>query len=54
MLSKHIGALHDEDKIFKDEFEAAKRVAAAGRFGVVDWYAFTLSFKGVLLEGLES
>lgn len=46
-------ALHDEDKIFKDEFEAAKKVAAAGRFGVVDWYAFTLSFKGVLLEGLE-
>ena len=23
------------------------------RFAVTDWYAFTLSFKGVLLEGLE-
>jgi uncharacterized membrane protein len=46
-------ALHDEDKIF------AEQVRAAGdqprrRVGLVpDWFGFTLSFKGVLLEGLE-
>ena len=33
---------------------AAARSAGRQRRGVVgDWYAFTLSFKGVLLEGLE-
>ena len=46
-------ALHDEDKIFKDEVEEASRQARVSRFSVSDWYAFTLSFKGVLLEGLE-
>ncbi len=46
-------ALHDEDKIFKDQVEAARKVAKVSRFAVSDWYAFTLSFKGVLLEGLE-
>jgi len=46
-------ALHDEDKIFKEEIEAARKAKEGQRFGVADWYAFTLSFKGVLLEGLE-
>ena len=32
---------------------AAKAAAPASRGRVHDWYAFTLSFKGVLLEGLE-
>jgi uncharacterized membrane protein len=46
-------ALHDEDQIFRDELAAA-RTAEHRRVGSVpDWYAFTLSFKGVLLEGLE-
>jgi uncharacterized membrane protein len=44
-------ALHDEDEIFKDEQEAA-RAATSDRDGL-DWYAFTVAFKGVLLEGLE-
>jgi len=44
-------ALHDEDEIFKDEQEAA-RAATPDRDGL-DWYAFTVAFKGVLLEGLE-
>lgn len=46
-------ALHDEDAIYARELAAA---CAAGRTrgaAVDDWYAFTLSFKGVLLEGLE-
>jgi len=45
-------ALHDEDAIFARELadaHGAERVERAG----VDWYGFTLSFKGVLLEGLE-
>jgi uncharacterized membrane protein len=46
-------ATRDEDKIY------AQQVAAAAgrprrRAGLVpDWFGFTLSFKGVLLEGLE-
>jgi len=46
-------SLHDEDLIFQEELAAAKAAKAGKRFGVADWYAFTLSFKGVLLEGLE-
>jgi uncharacterized membrane protein len=46
-------ALHDEEKIYLDEVQAAQKVAKVSRLAVSDWYAFTLSFKGVLLEGLE-
>lgn len=46
-------SLHDEDAIFNEELQAARQVKSGSRFGVTDWYAFTLSFKGVLLEGLE-
>ena len=46
-------ALHDEDKIFREQLAAA-RAADNRSVGLVgDWYAFTLSFKGVVLEGLE-
>ncbi len=46
-------ALHDEGKIFAEQLAtaAAKPRRSAGL--VPDWYGFTLSFKGVLLEGLE-
>jgi uncharacterized membrane protein len=46
-------ALHDEDKIFQASLAEARSAARGGKGGVRDWYAFTLSFKGVLLEGLE-
>lgn len=45
-------ALHDEDSAFGREVSAARAAAPVTRAGL-DWYAFTLSFKGVLLEGLE-
>jgi uncharacterized membrane protein len=45
-------ALHDEDATFREEQEAARAAPDTRRFGL-DWFAFTVSFKGVLLEGLE-
>ena len=45
--------LHDETSIYARQVAAAREAAAGGKHGVHDWYAFTLSFKGVLLEGLE-
>jgi len=45
-------ALHDEEEIFSRELREAESAGAGERAGL-DWYGFTLSFKGVLLEGLE-
>ena len=45
-------ALHDEDEAFVSEAEAAHSAPQERRLGL-DWYAFTIAFKGVLLEGLE-
>jgi uncharacterized membrane protein len=46
-------ALHDEASAYLREVTAAKAAPVSARRGISDWYAFTLSFKGVLLEGLE-
>jgi uncharacterized membrane protein len=46
-------ALHDEDAIYLRQTAEARSAERVGRYAVADWYAFTLSFKGVLLEGLE-
>lgn len=48
-----VKALHDEDLLYQKHVAAAGAADATRRFGVSDWFAFTLSFKGVLLEGLE-
>jgi uncharacterized membrane protein len=44
-------ALHDEQLAFAQERELAS--SAPTTSSEMDWYAFTVSFKGVLLEGLE-
>jgi uncharacterized membrane protein len=45
-------ALHDEDAIFAKELREAETAPRDERASI-DWYGFTLSFKGVFLEGLE-
>jgi uncharacterized membrane protein len=44
--------LHDEAEAFSREREEAGAALPAGS-AQMDWYAFTVAFKGVLLEGLE-
>ena len=46
-------ALHDEDAIYRTQLAAATSAPRRRLGSVPDWYGFTLSFKGVLLEGLE-
>ena len=45
-------AIRDEDAVFARERADAESAPREDRAGL-DWYAFTISFKGVLLEGLE-
>jgi uncharacterized membrane protein len=45
-------ALHDESLAFAQELGEAETAAREERAGL-DWYGFTLAFKGVFLEGLE-
>jgi uncharacterized membrane protein len=45
-------AVRDEEAVFERERAEAAQAPREERAGL-DWYAFTISFKGVLLEGLE-
>jgi uncharacterized membrane protein len=45
-------SLHDEEATFAEETEAARSATRGGLAGI-DGYSFLISFKGVLLEGLE-
>jgi len=45
-------ALHDEDEVFQEEQAEAANAPRDRGIGL-DWYSFTIAFKGVLLEGLE-
>ena len=47
-----VRALRDESSVFERQTAAARLAAPDERAGI-DWYGFTVSFKGVLLEGLE-
>ncbi|MFZ1925666.1 MAG: hypothetical protein WAU42_05945, partial [Solirubrobacteraceae bacterium] len=51
LRSAGLKAKHNELAIFREEAEAAR--ALGGKHAGFDGYAFTISFKGVLLEGLE-
>ena len=44
--------LHDEAEAFSRERQEARSAGGAEKAGM-DWYSFTVAFKGVLLEGLE-
>jgi uncharacterized membrane protein len=45
-------ALHDEAEAYQDE-QTRATTAPRPAGGGMDWYSFTVAFKGVLLEGLE-
>lgn len=46
-----VKAKHDESEIYEEEVAAARE--AETKSSAFDGYAFTIAFKGVLLEGLE-
>jgi uncharacterized membrane protein len=52
LRSSGLKALHDEEQIFAEE-QATARSAVATRFLGIDWFGFIVTFKGVLLEGIE-
>ena len=52
LRSSGLKALHDEDETFRELTDTGRQGGAGTRAGL-DWLGFVVSFKGVLLEGLE-
>ena len=52
LRSAGLKQMHDEAAIFAEEAAASKAAGNRHVYGL-DWFAFVVSFKGVLLEGLE-
>ncbi len=52
LRSAGLKSVHDEDAIFREEAEHAAAAGHETRLGL-DWFGFVVSFKGVLLEGME-
>lgn len=52
LRSAGLKSLHDEDLIFAEELAMARAAKSERRWGI-DGFGFVVSFKGVLLEGLE-
>ena len=52
LRSAGLKALHDEEQIFAEEQAAARSAQTTRHFGI-DWFGFVVTFKGVLLEGIE-
>jgi uncharacterized membrane protein len=52
LRSGGVRPLHDEAAAFVDERRQAESTSRTAH-GRMDWYSFTVAFKGVLLEGLE-
>jgi uncharacterized membrane protein len=52
LRSAGLKALNDEDEAYEEELAAARAAGSERHLGL-DWFGFVVSFKGVLLEGLE-
>ena len=52
LRSAGLQQMHDEAAIFAEKAAASRAAGTQQKLGL-DWFAFVVSFKGVLLEGLE-
>jgi Ca2+/H+ antiporter, TMEM165/GDT1 family len=52
LRSAGLKAMNDEDETYEEEIAAGRAAGGERRLGL-DWFGFVVSFKGVLLEGLE-